>query len=59
MDGGRYAVGSLVQFNCEENHVLEGEASIICTEAGVWSNPQPLCKLLQHRNNKQTTIVPN
>lgn len=46
MDGGRYAVGSLVQFSCQGIYYLEGEASIICTESGVWSHPPPFCKLL-------------
>lgn len=46
MDGGRYAVGSLVQFACRGAHVLEGEASIICTETGYWSHPPPFCKFL-------------
>lgn len=44
MDGGRYAVGSLVQFACKGAHQLEGEASIICTETGFWSHPPPFCK---------------
>ncbi|XP_065172181.1 locomotion-related protein Hikaru genki [Atheta coriaria] len=44
MDGGRYAVGSLVQFACRGAHSLEGEASIICTESGYWSHPPPFCK---------------
>ncbi|XP_045463951.1 locomotion-related protein Hikaru genki [Harmonia axyridis] len=44
MDGGRYAVGSLVQFACRGAHQLEGEASIICTETGFWSHPPPLCR---------------
>lgn len=44
MDGGRYAVGSLVQFACKGAHLLEGEASIICTETGFWSHPPPFCK---------------
>lgn len=43
MDGGRYAVGSLVQFACRGAHLLEGEASIICTETGYWSHPPPFC----------------
>lgn len=43
MDGGRYAVGSLVQFACRGAHALEGEASIICTETGYWSHPPPFC----------------
>lgn len=44
MDGGRYAVGSLVQFACRGAHILEGEASIICTETGYWSHPPPFCR---------------
>ncbi|KAF2898760.1 hypothetical protein ILUMI_07417 [Ignelater luminosus] len=44
MDGGRYAVGSLVQFACRGSHILEGEPSIICTETGYWSHPPPFCK---------------
>lgn len=46
MDGGRYAVGSLVQFACRGAYALEGEASIICTETGYWSHPPPFCKSL-------------
>ncbi|KAH0818636.1 hypothetical protein GEV33_004155 [Tenebrio molitor] len=45
MDGGRYAVGSLVQFACRGAHQLEGEASIICTENGFWSHPPPFFHL--------------
>lgn len=44
MDGGRYAVGSLVQFACRGAHILDGEPSIICTETGYWSHPPPFCK---------------
>lgn len=43
-EGGKYAVGSLVQFICEGMHQLEGEASIVCTETGFWSHPPPFCK---------------
>lgn len=40
----RYAVGALVTFSCSEGHLLEGEASIVCTETGFWSHPPPFCK---------------
>lgn len=43
-EGGKYAVGSLVQFTCDGAHLLEGEASIVCTETGFWSHPPPFCK---------------
>ncbi|XP_037907250.1 locomotion-related protein Hikaru genki isoform X1 [Hermetia illucens] len=40
----KYAVGALVTFSCTEGHILEGEASIVCTETGFWSHPPPFCK---------------
>lgn len=46
-DGGRYAVGSLVQFTCQGAYHLEGEATIVCTETGFWSHPPPFCKFFQ------------
>lgn len=61
MDGGRYAVGSLVQFACRGAHALEGEASIICTETGYWSHPPPFCKyfsiLTQNRATLEYTFI--
>uniref|UniRef100_T1HUR2 Sushi domain-containing protein n=1 Tax=Rhodnius prolixus TaxID=13249 RepID=T1HUR2_RHOPR len=42
-NGGEYGVGSVVQFSCEPSHLLQGEGSIVCTDAGVWSHPPPLC----------------
>lgn len=40
----RYAVAALVTFSCNEGHTLEGEASIVCTETGLWSHSPPYCK---------------
>ncbi|XP_049961828.1 locomotion-related protein Hikaru genki-like [Schistocerca serialis cubense] len=40
----RYRVGSAVQFLCDDRHQLIGEASLVCTETGVWSHPTPLCE---------------
>lgn len=40
----RYAVGALVTFSCTEGHSLVGEASIVCTETGLWSHQPPFCK---------------
>ncbi|XP_024080375.1 locomotion-related protein Hikaru genki [Cimex lectularius] len=43
-NGGEYVVGSVVQFSCESRHSLVGEGSIVCTDAGVWSHPAPICR---------------
>ncbi|XP_055686995.1 locomotion-related protein Hikaru genki [Lutzomyia longipalpis] len=40
----RYPVGALVMFSCTEGHILVGEASIVCAETGLWSQPPPFCK---------------
>lgn len=42
----RYSVAALVTFSCNEGHTLEGEASIVCTETGLWSHSPPYCKIL-------------
>ncbi|XP_075229596.1 locomotion-related protein Hikaru genki-like [Lycorma delicatula] len=41
---GVYGVGAVVQFACLPHARLTGEASIVCTETGYWSQPPPLCK---------------
>ncbi|XP_039286305.1 locomotion-related protein Hikaru genki [Nilaparvata lugens] len=43
-DAGVYSVGAVVQFACLPHARLFGEASIVCTETGFWSQPAPLCK---------------
>lgn len=40
----KYPVGALVTFSCTEGHLLVGEASIVCTETGLWSHQTPFCK---------------
>ncbi|XP_019878837.2 locomotion-related protein Hikaru genki-like [Aethina tumida] len=45
MDGGKYTVGSLLQFSCNNSLVLMGESTIMCTETGIWSHPLPVCRL--------------
>lgn len=39
-----YGVGSSVTFSCKDFHQLVGERTIVCTDAGFWSNPPPFCK---------------
>ncbi|KAM9148098.1 complement receptor type 1 isoform 5-T5 [Pangshura tecta] len=36
--------GTYVNYNCEPDYALRGEASIYCTTSGTWSHPSPLCE---------------
>ncbi|XP_063225322.1 locomotion-related protein Hikaru genki [Bacillus rossius redtenbacheri] len=43
-EGGDYRVGAALQFSCLDRHQLVGEATIVCTETGLWSHPPPFCR---------------
>ncbi|XP_039391795.1 complement receptor type 2-like isoform X2 [Mauremys reevesii] len=36
--------GTYVNYSCEPDYALRGEASIYCTTSGTWSHPSPLCE---------------
>uniref|UniRef100_A0A8C0GSV5 Sushi domain-containing protein n=1 Tax=Chelonoidis abingdonii TaxID=106734 RepID=A0A8C0GSV5_CHEAB len=36
--------GTYVNYSCEPDYALSGEASIYCTTSGTWSHPSPLCE---------------
>ncbi|XP_037081804.1 locomotion-related protein Hikaru genki-like [Pollicipes pollicipes] len=40
---GGTAVGDTVEYFCNPNHVMDGEASSFCTAGGTWSHPTPAC----------------
>ncbi|XP_041986294.1 locomotion-related protein Hikaru genki-like [Aricia agestis] len=42
---GKYPVGFLIIYTCDEGYEINGEASIVCTENGFWSHPPPFCLL--------------
>ena len=46
-DGSVFVTGhhylSVATFECNEGYELVGNASALCTEAGTWSTPAPIC----------------
>ncbi|XP_032527367.1 locomotion-related protein Hikaru genki isoform X2 [Danaus plexippus] len=40
---GKYPVGDLIMYACEDGLEIVGESSIVCTENGFWSHPPPFC----------------
>ncbi|KAG7313024.1 hypothetical protein JYU34_000105 [Plutella xylostella] len=40
---GKYPVGDLMIYTCDEGFQFVGESSIVCTENGFWSHPPPFC----------------
>ncbi|KAL0851687.1 hypothetical protein ABMA28_000020 [Loxostege sticticalis] len=40
---GKYTVGDLMTYACDDGLQLVGESSIVCTENGFWSHPPPFC----------------
>ncbi|KAL4717775.1 hypothetical protein ACJJTC_000924 [Scirpophaga incertulas] len=40
---GKYTVGDLIIFACNDDLDLVGEFSVVCTETGFWSHPPPFC----------------
>lgn len=41
---GVYKAGDLVQFNCNPDHMMEGQPIIACQENGRWSGTVPRCE---------------
>ncbi|XP_064188218.1 E-selectin-like isoform X6 [Anguilla rostrata] len=42
-----FSFNSSCNVSCEEGFLLNGTASIQCTSAGVWTEPPPLCQVVQ------------
>lgn len=40
---GKYPVGDLISYACNDSFEMVGESSIVCTETGFWSHPPPFC----------------
>ncbi|XP_050683915.1 locomotion-related protein Hikaru genki isoform X2 [Leptidea sinapis] len=40
---GKFPVGDLLIYACNEGYEVMGELSIVCTENGFWSHPPPFC----------------
>ncbi|XP_062834679.1 complement receptor type 1 isoform X4 [Anolis carolinensis] len=61
-----FTSGISVEYTCEPGYIITGEATIYCTDSGMWSFPTPRCKEVQCplpqdvengiRNNQETAI---
>ncbi|XP_014447440.1 complement receptor type 2 isoform X2 [Tupaia chinensis] len=40
----RFAPGMSVLYSCDQGHLLVGDALLLCTHEGTWSQPAPYCK---------------
>lgn len=40
---GDYKAGDVVQFNCNQGFMIDGQPIIVCQESGRWSGPVPKC----------------
>ncbi|KAM4876293.1 sushi, von Willebrand factor type A, EGF and pentraxin domain-containing protein 1 [Thomomys bottae] len=37
---------NVVTYSCRSGYVMQGNSNLICTEAGIWSHPYPVCEPL-------------
>ncbi|KAG6461638.1 hypothetical protein O3G_MSEX012764 [Manduca sexta] len=56
---GKYTVGDLMIYACEEGYQMVGESSIVCTENGFWSHPPPFCLPPSEIRKTDTIYVEN
>ncbi|XP_045784937.1 locomotion-related protein Hikaru genki [Maniola jurtina] len=56
---GKFPVGDLVVYSCEDGYQVEGESSIVCTESGFWSHPPPFCLPPSEIRKADTIYVDN
>ncbi|XP_026500502.1 locomotion-related protein Hikaru genki isoform X1 [Vanessa tameamea] len=56
---GKYPVGDLIIYSCEEGYEIVGEASIVCTENGFWSHPPPFCLPPSEIKKSDTIYIDN
>ncbi|KAL1772828.1 hypothetical protein HispidOSU_004774 [Sigmodon hispidus] len=40
----RFSPGMTVMYSCYQGYLLAGEAFLLCTHEGIWSQPAPYCK---------------
>ncbi|XP_070354059.1 complement receptor type 2-like isoform X6 [Equus asinus] len=40
----RFSPGVSILYSCDEGYLLVGEALLVCTQEGTWSQPAPFCK---------------
>ncbi|XP_063633175.1 locomotion-related protein Hikaru genki [Cydia splendana] len=56
---GKYPVGDLVIYACEDQFQMVGESSIVCTENGFWSHPPPFCLQPSEIRKADTIYIEN
>ncbi|XP_013189377.1 locomotion-related protein Hikaru genki [Amyelois transitella] len=56
---GKYVVGDLMIYSCEEGYEVVGESSIVCTENGFWSHPPPFCLPPSEISKSDTIYIEN
>lgn len=56
---GKYTVGDLMIYDCEDGYDIVGESSIVCTENGYWSHPPPFCLLPSVIKKADTIFIEN
>ncbi|KPI96195.1 Locomotion-related protein Hikaru genki [Papilio xuthus] len=56
---GKYAVGDLLIYGCDEGYQVLGEPSIVCTENGFWSHPPPFCLRPSEIRKADTIYIEN
>lgn len=43
-DMARFSPGMSILYSCDQGYLLVGEAFLLCTHEGTWSQPAPYCK---------------
>ncbi|KAM3968462.1 locomotion-related protein hikaru genki [Aphomia sociella] len=56
---GKYPVGDLMIYACEDGYEVVGESSIVCTENGFWSHPPPFCLPPSEIKKSDTIYIEN
>ncbi|CAK1588528.1 unnamed protein product [Parnassius mnemosyne] len=56
---GKYAVGDLITYGCDDGYQVLGESSIVCTENGFWSHPPPFCLPPSEIRKTDTIFIEN
>lgn len=54
--GSEYNIGSTINYECPEGHMLVGNKTRTCMENGFWSNTAPTCKCMSYFNQLKTTL---
>lgn len=59
INNGKYPVGDLMIYSCDDGYEIVGESSIVCTENGFWSHPPPFCLPPSEIRKTDTIYVEN